>query len=98
MTGLKQAIFKFVTTQQMAMENKLGNLSACVFRKKEIDKIKPDLFDLRFADWMLGMVLGQFGFIAILKDAMSVYRVHNKGDWSKMPQQEQACIYDRFNR
>jgi glycosyltransferase involved in cell wall biosynthesis len=94
--------FKYVTTQQMAMENKLGNLSACVFRKKEIDKIKPDLFDLRFADWMLGMVLGQFGFIAILKDAMSVYRVHNKGDWSKMPQQEQAVfmigLIDDYNK
>lgn len=76
--------YKYVTTQEMATGNKLGNLSACVFRKSEIDKIKPDLFDLDIADWMLGMVLSQNGYISILKELMSVRRVHDNGEWSKM--------------
>lgn len=76
--------FIYVITQDMAMGNKLGNLSACVFRKNEIDKIKPDFYDLNIADWMLGLVLSQNGYIAILKELMSVYRIHNNGEWSKM--------------
>lgn len=76
--------YKLYTTQDMAVGNKLGNLSACVFRKSEIDKIKPNLFDLKIADWMLGLVLSQNGFISILKELMSVYRIHNNGEWSKM--------------
>lgn len=77
--------FRYVNTQDMAMGNKLGNLSACVFRRSEINKIKPNLYDLNIADWMLGLVLSQNGFIAILKELMSVYRIHNKGEWSKIP-------------
>jgi len=76
--------FQLITTQEMALGNKLGNLSACVFRKNEIDKIKPDLYDLRIADWMLGLVLSENGPIAILEELMSVYRVNNYGEWSKL--------------
>lgn len=77
--------FSYITAQEMATENKLGNLSACVFRKSEIDKIKPDLYNLKIADWMLGLVLSQNGFISILKELMSVYRIHKNGEWTKMP-------------
>jgi glycosyltransferase involved in cell wall biosynthesis len=76
--------YRYVTTQEMATGNKLGNLSACVFRKTEIDQIKTDLYDLEIADWMLGMVLSQNGYISILKELMSVRRVHDDGEWSKM--------------
>jgi glycosyltransferase involved in cell wall biosynthesis len=79
-----QENYRYVTTQEMALGNKLGNLSACVFRKSEIDKIKPNLYDLEIADWILGMVLSQNGYISILKELMSVRRVHDKGEWSKM--------------
>jgi len=74
--------FEYITTSRLAQGNCIGNLSACVFRNSEIKKIKPDLFELQIADWMLAMVLGQFGLIAKLKDAMSVYRVNSKGKWS----------------
>jgi len=93
---------QYLTTSQMAMGNKLGNLSACVFRKSQIDKIKPDLFDLELADWMLGMVLSENGPIAILKEIMSVYRVHNNGQWSKMDAKNQIdrtlALIDQYNQ
>lgn len=94
--------YEYITSAQMASGNRLGNLSACVFRKKEIDKIKPDLYELVISDWMIGMVLGQFGFIAILKEVMSAYRVHDNGQWSKLSKKEQVegliGIIDEYNK
>ena len=94
--------YRLVTTQEMALGNKLGNLSACVFRKAEIDKLLPDFFDLGFADWMLGMVLGQGGFLALLKESTSVYRISSAGQWSKLSAEESrqeilSCL-DVYNR
>lgn len=94
--------FKYVTTRDMAIGNKLGNLSACVFRKKEISKIKLDFYLLDVADWILGLVLSQNGFIAILKELTSVRRVHENGEWSKMSRNKKndnliLCI-DSYNK
>lgn len=93
--------FEYVTTRQMTSGNRLGNLSACVFRNSEIQKIKPDLYNIEIADWMIGMVLGQNGLIAVLKDVMSVYRIHNNGQWSKMNKEELSekmnIVIDKYN-
>jgi glycosyltransferase involved in cell wall biosynthesis len=80
--------FKYITAAEMALGNCIGNLSACVFRNSAIQKLKPDLFDLQVADWMLGMALGQFGLLAHLKEAMSVYRLHSEGIWTSMKASE----------
>jgi glycosyltransferase involved in cell wall biosynthesis len=80
--------YQYINAQMMAYGNLLGNLSACVFRKSEIDKLRPDIFDINTADWMLGLALGQNGFIAKLKGLMSVYRVNPNGAWSKKSKKE----------
>lgn len=81
--------FEKITTEQMIVGNKIGNLSACVFRKEVINRLKPEIFDLNFADWLLGMSCGQFGYIAQLKEPTSIYRVHPNGQWSRMTENEQ---------
>jgi glycosyltransferase involved in cell wall biosynthesis len=81
--------FEYISTSQMAGGNRIGNLSACVFRNSEIKKLNQDFYDLEIADWMLGMTLGQCGLIAYLKEVMSVYRINPNGKWSKMSQSEQ---------
>ncbi|MDN3656732.1 glycosyltransferase [Ferruginibacter paludis] len=81
--------FEYVSGPQMAIENQLGNMSACVFRTSAVQKIKPDLFDLPVADWMIGMVLSEFGVVAILNEYLSVYRIHKNGQWSQLNEQEQ---------
>jgi glycosyltransferase involved in cell wall biosynthesis len=73
---------EFITTSMMALKNRIGNLSACVFRRSALQKLSPDLYDLGTADWMLGMAIGEHGTLAKLKEPMSVYRVHEKGKWS----------------
>ncbi|NDV95258.1 glycosyltransferase [Dysgonomonas sp. 521] len=80
-----------VTTEQLAMGNRIGNLSCCVFRGRLIQQLDPKLFDMEIADWMLGMYMGQFGPLLYLKDVTTVYRIHDNGQWSKMNEKEQ-CI------
>jgi len=81
--------YDFITTQQLAVGNRIGNLSACICRKSVLDKLKPGLFDISFADWILGMALGEHGHIAYLKEPMSVYRIHGGGLWSRQNEKEQ---------
>lgn len=75
--------YEYITSKQMVVGNKIGNLSACVFRSDVIHNLNPEIYNLYFADWLLGMAVGQYGFLAQLKTPMSVYRVHTKGQWSQ---------------
>ncbi|NDV78806.1 glycosyltransferase [Dysgonomonas sp. 511] len=79
-----------VTTPQLAMGNRIGNLSCCVFRGSIIQEINPKLFSMEIADWMLGMYMGQFSPLAYLKEVTSAYRIHDNGQWSRMTEREQA--------
>jgi glycosyltransferase involved in cell wall biosynthesis len=94
--------FEYITSGQLAEGNRIGNLSACVFRNSAIQKLKQDLYDLEIADWMLGITLGQFGLIAYLKEAMSVYRISVAGQWGKMSREEQIqriiILIDIYNK
>ncbi|MFV0539043.1 MAG: glycosyltransferase [Dysgonomonas sp.] len=76
--------YELVTTENLALGNRIGNLSCCVFRGDLIRNIDPKLFDMEIADWMLGMYMGQWGPLLYLKEVTSVYRIHNKGQWSQM--------------
>lgn len=80
-----------VTTEQLALGNKIGNLSCCVFRGELIRQLDPKLFDMEIADWMLGMYMGQFGPLLYLKEVTSAYRIHDSGQWSRMSDKDQ-CI------
>ncbi|MDU1889299.1 MAG: glycosyltransferase [Dysgonomonas sp.] len=82
--------YELVTTEQLALGNRIGNLSCCMFRGNLIRNIDPKLFDMEIADWMLGMYMGQFGTLLYLKDVTSAYRIHDNGQWSRMSEREQC--------
>lgn len=82
--------YEFITTEQLALGNRIGNLSCCVFRGNQIQNLDSKLFDVEIADWMLGMYMGQFGPLLYLKDVTSAYRIHDNGQWSKMTEREQC--------
>ncbi len=82
---------ELITTEQLALGNRIGNLSCCVFRGKLIKEIDQKLFDMEIADWMLGMYMGQFGSLLYLKETTSAYRIHDNGQWSRINDREQ-CI------
>ena len=69
---------------QIVKGNQIGNLSACVFRKKLIDTIPNELYESNFADWDLGMWMAKFGPIGFLKGDTSTYRVDHCGQWTKL--------------
>ena len=76
--------YEYVTTEQLALGNRIGNLSCCVFRGERIKNLDRKLFDMEIADWMLGMYMGQFGSLLYLKEVTSAYRIHDSGQWSRM--------------
>jgi glycosyltransferase involved in cell wall biosynthesis len=74
--------FELITTPMMALKNRIGNLSACFFRRSAILKLANGFFDMGAADWLYGMALAEIGLLVRLKEPMSVYRVHQNGLWS----------------
>lgn len=94
----------FINVQeQIEKGNKLGNLSACVLRSSCVKKLPKGLFDLSIADWMLGVMLSQQGYLAILENRTSVYRMNSGSSWASLSKAEQIKImidsankYDEF--
>lgn len=82
--------YETITTSKLALGNRIGNLSCSVFRTSLIKRLKPEAYDIEFADWFLGMFMGQFGPLAYQKEVTSLYRIHNKGQWSRMTEVEQG--------
>ena len=68
--------------RQITEGNQLGNLSACVFRGQYLHELPDNLYDMPIADWMLGVMLAQSGYIAKIKGSSSVYRVKSSGVWA----------------
>jgi glycosyltransferase involved in cell wall biosynthesis len=75
--------YQYISARMLALGNLLGNLSACMLRNSAVKKLQPEIFDINTADWMLGLALGQWGYIAKLKDLSSVYRISQSGLWSQ---------------
>lgn len=85
--------------QQIVDINHLGNLSACCFRTSLICQLPTKIFNLDFADWLLGMFMAQYGLLAVLPDATSVYRINKKGQWSSLTETEkQEKLIDACSR
>lgn len=91
--------------KQIADGNQLGNLSACSFRGQLLHGLPMTLFNIPIADWMLGVMMAEFGRIALLRDCTSIYRTNANSQWaSKTPMKQlqillrDARLYDAFHR
>ena len=89
--------------KQIICGNQLGNLSACMFRGQYLRELPSNLFDIPIADWMLGVMLAQNGYLGIMKGSTSVYRVKASGVWAGRNRWRQhlimlkdADMYDKF--
>lgn len=100
----KDKNYKLIDTyQQIVYGNQLGNLSACVCRGEYIRELPFSLYDIPVADWMLGIMLSQKGYLGIIQGSTSVYRVKNDGIWAgRTPWQQHiamlksANMYDKY--
>lgn len=77
------------TAAQLARENFIGNFSACMYRRAAIDRLAPELFELKVYDWMFNITVAQEGRIGYIPQFMSVYRAHSRSAWSSLKAEEQ---------
>ncbi|NDV69034.1 glycosyltransferase [Dysgonomonas sp. 25] len=82
--------YELFTSERLALKNQIGTLSCCTFRLENIQKLNNSIFEMVFADWLLGMVMGEYGYQAYLKEVTSAYRIQPDGQWSKMTLEEQG--------
>jgi glycosyltransferase involved in cell wall biosynthesis len=78
-----------INTEMLIMYNHIGNFSCCMFRKSALDRIDPSMYAGGCADWMHGIVLSEMGKMSKMKRASTVYRIHQKGQWSGKSSVEQ---------
>lgn len=95
--------FKKWTLQEQIQGNKLGNLSGCCFRVEYIKSLPESIYDIYFADWLLGIMMAEHGDIAVLQEVTSVYRMWPDGQWSGLSLKKRteeyinlAHLYDSF--
>jgi glycosyltransferase involved in cell wall biosynthesis len=79
---------EYITTPMLIEQNRIGNLSACVVKKSAFITLVPEIHEIGFADWLLGMAMGELGTLVKFSEPMSVYRVHRKGIWSGKTNEE----------
>lgn len=82
--------FDYYTSKTLIQYNVIGNLSTCVLRKSALDQIPKTHFDYDITDWFIGIFLAQNHPVAQLKEVMSVYRINDKGLWSRSSREVQA--------
>ncbi|MEN6291141.1 MAG: glycosyltransferase [Methanobacterium sp.] len=70
------------TTSELVSNNFIGNFSCCMYRNEVIKKLPDELYDMYTVDWMFNIACSEHGDIGFLNDEMSVYRIHDKSNWS----------------
>lgn len=75
---------KLFNIHEQIRYNVLGNLSACCFRGTYIRQLPDKLFELSFADYLLGSIMAEYGDIAILEESTSVWRHREDSQWGSL--------------
>lgn len=73
-----------ITVPDLISDNVIGNFSTCMYRREVIQKLPPQLFEIKSYDWIVNICAGTQGEIIFLNKPMSVYRLHADGAWSSM--------------
>ncbi len=72
----------YYDVRDQLLENMIGNHSSACYRTELLHKLPEGIFDKFFDDWLLGVFMCQYGFIAQLPEITSIYRVHQGGVYS----------------
>lgn len=91
--------------KQISEGNQLGNLSACCFRSSYLHQLPEDMYDIHVDDFLLGIMMAEFGTIAVLKEPTSVYRCNPNSMWARLSivgkfrrNLEFARMYDEYQK
>lgn len=68
-----------------------ANFSCCMYRSSILNAIPTSYYENpRAADWLFNLYAANEGKVGFLRDILSVYRVHDGGQWSRLSPCEQA--------
>lgn len=82
----------------LALNNFIGNFSACFYRKKVLKELDDAIFEKKSYDWLINLCCAKNHQIGYLCTPMSVYRIHGNGTWSgQTPKQRFISMIDTIN-
>ncbi|MFL0251706.1 glycosyltransferase [Clostridium neuense] len=88
-------------TSDLVKNNFIQNFSGCMYRASAIRNIDSSLYNMLVYDWMINIVVSQYGLIGYLPQPMSVHPVLVSGTWSGRSELEQLAIVlnclDKYN-
>jgi glycosyltransferase involved in cell wall biosynthesis len=80
---------KTITTfEDLAVANFIQTASV-VYRNKLFDHFPENFLELSAGDYPLHLLNAQYGKIMFFEDLMSVYRIHNNGEWNRLEAEKQ---------
>lgn len=99
----EQGRISYLDAPSLIYDNLIGNFSNCMYRVAELRALPASLFAAKSYDWIINIILAQYGPMAFIHEPMSVYRVHASGTWSRMSvaeklqsQLDQIEVYEKF--
>jgi glycosyltransferase involved in cell wall biosynthesis len=89
------------TARRLATGNFVGGFSTCVYRTETITGLGPNIWKMKFREWMFNIAVAEKGSIGYTPEIMSIYRVHPGGIWSLKPPDEKSAelveLIDSYN-
>jgi len=71
-----------LAARDLIADNLVGNFSTCMYRRKALDLLPHELFEITSYDWIINICVARNGLIGFLQEPMSVYRIHGDGAWN----------------
>lgn len=96
-----------LTLKELSKMPIIGNFSACCYRTSAVKNIPYKYYQDPLAfDWLFNMYIAKQGKIGFIKKQLSVYRIHDKGQWSSNDKQSmqnkikrsQENFYNHFTK
>jgi glycosyltransferase involved in cell wall biosynthesis len=79
----KRLTQKKISFKELSREPIIGNFSACCYRSSAVKSVPEAYYkDPLGFDWLFNMYIAKKGYIGFIKEQLSVYRIHQKGQWS----------------
>ncbi len=99
----KHSFFTFSINDLIRVEGLIGTFSVCCYRRKLLQELPKELFDVVAYDWAVNLFMAHFGLLGRINTVMSVYRFAENAIWSKKTDKERTTqvkelipVYDKL--
>jgi glycosyltransferase involved in cell wall biosynthesis len=94
--------FSYLDARGLINDNLIGNFSTCMYRLTALKAIPDLLYEGTAYDWGVNICVARDALIGFMHTPFSVYRVHDKGTWNSLRQNErigvQLTVIEHYNR